>query len=86
MKIKLSRHAKNELERRKIPEGFVESVLEHPQQIIDDPEGVRIYQSRVDFGGGKIFLLRVFVSGEGDASKVATVYRTSKIAKYWRKT
>lgn len=65
---------------------MVESLLRGPQQIVDEEEGVQVYQSQVDFGSGKIYLLRAFVASEGDRRTVVTVYRTSKIDKYWRKS
>jgi len=38
----------------------------------------------MDFGKGKIFLLRVVVVDSVEPAVVVTVYRTSKINKYWR--
>jgi hypothetical protein len=46
--------------------------------------GKKAYQSQLDFGGGKIFLLRAIVDETVDPAMVVTVYRTSKISKYWR--
>ncbi|RUR85001.1 hypothetical protein PCC6912_11170 [Chlorogloeopsis fritschii PCC 6912] len=72
------------MERRRISLSLVESVLDNPQQIIQEKEGRKAYQSQVDFGDGKIFLLRVLVADDVDPKVVITVYRTSKIEKYWR--
>jgi len=44
----------------------------------------KVYQSKVDFGEGKIFLIRAVVDDTIIPATVVTVYRTSKIAKYWR--
>jgi hypothetical protein len=60
------------------------AVLANPQQVIDLPAGKKAYQSQLDFGGGRIFLLRVIVAVDVDPHLVVTVYRTTKIAKYWR--
>jgi hypothetical protein len=84
MRYKISRHAQTEMERRGIPLSLVESVLDNPQQIVTEREGRKVYQSQVEFGNGKIFLLRVIVADEVDPKVVITVYRTSKIEKYWR--
>lgn len=81
-----SRHALEELARRGIPQALVDSVLQRPQQIVPEQNGRVAYQSRVDFGGGKIFLLRAIVVGSTDPAVVVTVYRTSKIDKYWSET
>ena len=74
------------MERRRIPLPMLESVLENPQQVSMERDGRKVYQSRVDFGGGKIFLLRAIAVEGVDATIVVTVYRTSKIEKYWRVT
>jgi hypothetical protein len=63
---------------------MLESVLENPQQVLAERGGKKAYQSQLDFGGGKIFLLRAIVDETVDPAMVVTVYRTSKIGKYWR--
>jgi hypothetical protein len=50
MKFRLSRHARDELDRRSIPLEVVESVLDGPQQVVAAMGGRKAYQSRVDFG------------------------------------
>lgn len=84
MKFRLSRHAKEELERRMIPRELLDSVLENPQQVVPDYGGKKAYQSKLDFGGGRIYLLRAIINDLVDPATVVTVYRTSKIDRYWR--
>lgn len=84
MTYKISRHAQTEMERRGIYLSLVESVLENPQQILLERDGRKVYQSKVDFGNGKLFLLRVIVADDIDPNVVITVYRTTKVDKYWR--
>ena len=84
MKFRLSNHAREEMERRGIPLALVESVLDSPQQVVIEKSGKEGYQSQIDFGDGRIFLLRVIVAYDVDPTVVITVYRTSKIEKYWR--
>jgi hypothetical protein len=84
MKFRLSRHAKKEMGRRAIAMELLESVLKDPQQLIEQPDGKKVYQSQLDFEGGKIFLLRDVVAELADSALVVTVYRTKKIGKYWR--
>jgi hypothetical protein len=84
MKYTLSRHARQEMQRRKISQEMVEQVLTRPQQIIPQEPGKKIYQSQLDCGDGKIFLVRVVVADEISPPVVVTVYRTKKISKYWR--
>ena len=82
--FKLSRHVREEMERRSIPLNLLESVLDIPQQIVSERGGKKAYQSQLDFGGGKIFLVRAIVDKTVAPPMVVTVYRTSKITKYWR--
>jgi hypothetical protein len=84
MTFRYSDHASKELRRRAIPREHADSVLESPQQIVPDNTGNKVYQSKIDFGGGEIYLLRLFVNDKVDPAVVITVYRTSKIEKYWR--
>ncbi len=57
LNFKLSRHVREEMERRSILLTMLESVLENPQQVLPERGGKKAYQSQLDFGGGKIFLL-----------------------------
>ena len=84
MKFKYTRHAEEEMLRRQIPREIVESVLNTPHQIVDEYGDKKAYQSKIDFGGGKVYLVRVVVDDTVDPKSVITVYRTSKITKYWR--
>ena len=84
MKFKISQHASEEMQRRAIPLTLLETVLQNPQQVVSEYGGKKAYQSRVDFGEGKIFLLRAIVDDKVEPAIVITVYRTSKISKYWR--
>lgn len=83
MEYRFSRHAQTEMERRKISVDLVESVLDNPQQVISEKEGRKAYQSKIDVGG-RAFLLRVIVVDDVEPAVVITVYKTSKIDKYWR--
>jgi hypothetical protein len=83
MKFKLSRHARQEMERRAIPLELLQSVMQNPQQVVP-AGGKKAYQSQLDFGGGRIFRLRAIVVDDVDPPLVVTVYRTQKIGKYWR--
>jgi hypothetical protein len=80
----ISRHAQEEPRRRAIPMPLLESVLHNPQQIMPQADGTKAYQSQLDFGGGQVYLLRAIVNDTVDPAVVVTVYRTSKIKKYWR--
>lgn len=85
MEFTLSDHAKAEMAHRGISPGVVEKVLESPEQVVPEQRGIEVFQSRHDFGD-KIFLVRVVVDRNVAPAMVVTVYRTSKISKYWRKS
>ncbi|MFN8452781.1 MAG: DUF4258 domain-containing protein [Anaerolineae bacterium] len=72
-------HALKELQRRSIPMSVVMNTLEHPDQVVPNVEDRVAYQKIIEISG-KRYLLRVIVEN-GDT--VVTVYRTSKITKYW---
>ncbi len=72
-------HALRELQRRSIPMQVVQDALEHPDQIVPNVEGREAYQKVIEVSD-KRYLLRIIVE-HGDT--VVTVYRTSKVKKYW---
>lgn len=82
MNYRLSAHAREELVRRQIPLALVEGVLSSPEQKVPGHEGILCCQSRVMING-TAYLLRAMVNEATDPPTVITVYRTSKIAKYW---
>ncbi|HET6455360.1 MAG TPA: DUF4258 domain-containing protein [Armatimonadota bacterium] len=83
MKFRITEHAKKEITRRQIPESALQEVLDNPEQVLPEESGRKAYQSRLDFGG-KMYLVRAIVEDDIKPAVVVTVYRTSKIAKYWR--
>ena len=78
-----SKHLHKELDRRKIPRDLLEQVLQRPEQKVPELDNITCFQSLVEIGG-KSYLLRVMVNEMVDPHVVITVYRTSKISKYWR--
>ena len=84
MDFRFSSHALEEMERRGIPIGMLESVLNSPQQVVAERDGKKAYQSQIDFGGGRMLLLRAIVNDALDPAVIITVYRTRNIQKYWR--
>lgn len=83
MEFRITDHARKELSRRQIPESALQEVLDNPEQIVPEESGRKAYQSRLDFGG-KMYLVRAIMEDDIKPAAVVTVYRTSKIAKYWR--
>ena len=84
MRLLISRHAEEEMVRRQIPREWLDSVLASPEQRVPQPGGKEILQSRFTSGDGKMYLLRAVAATRKVPPVVVTVYRTSKIEKYWR--
>ncbi|MDX2127419.1 MAG: hypothetical protein SFU91_00100 [Chloroherpetonaceae bacterium] len=76
-------YAKKEIIRRNINIALVEKTLQTPDQFFQDEGNIWVYQSKVDIGEEKLYLLRIFVA-EDEPKRVITLYLTSKINKYWR--
>jgi hypothetical protein len=74
-----------EMARRGITQQEVRDVLENPEQMKMVRKGRAVYQAKqVINEPSKTYLLRVFVDIDIRPPHVVTVYRTSKIEKYWR--
>lgn len=85
MDFRLTRHAEWEMTRRGIPFALLHAVLQHPEQRLADQSspGRWIHQSRFRFEDGKMYVLRVVVAEDEQPPLIITVYRTSKVEKYW---
>ena len=77
-------HASFEMRRRGVDEETVQRVLATPGQRIRIRPGRDVLQSKVMAGDPpKTSLVRIFVDVDRRPAEVVTVYRTSKVAKYW---
>ncbi|HHT9152960.1 MAG TPA: DUF4258 domain-containing protein [Candidatus Hypogeohydataceae bacterium YC40] len=86
LNTQISAHARFEMERRQIPESLVCEVALSPQQILLARKGRKVYQSKfIDPIQDKEMLLRVVTIESGNDLHVVTVYKTSKVEKYWQK-
>jgi hypothetical protein len=79
----LTGHARWQAARRGIAESTALGVAVSPEQILVVRSGREVRQSLVTFPNGARQLVRVVVDTGGSDMKVVTVYRTSKVAKYW---
>lgn len=79
MNFVFSKHALEQMELRKIPKDVVKKILANPQQIKAEG-GKKVYQSIVEDGN---YLIRIFVNQSKNPRIVITVYKTSKISKYY---
>jgi hypothetical protein len=82
---RLTDHARMEMARRQISETEVARVLAVPEQSEIVHEGRAVYQSQISLSeSSKTYVLRVFVDIDREPPEVVTVYRNSKVQKYWR--
>jgi len=85
VEYRLSDHAREEMRRRQIAAEDIAKVLGAPEQRETVRQGQEVFQSRIEWGEpSRTYLLRVFADIDCEPPIVVTVYRTSKIAKYWR--
>jgi hypothetical protein len=79
-----SKHAKEQMLRRGITHEAVMSVITHPEEILADDEDptVMIFQSLIK-ENNRWFLLRVFINKDKATHEIITLYKTSKIQKYY---
>ena len=84
MDFVFSKHAEEQLFRRSLDRNIVELVVLNPEQILEDEndEDIIIYQSIVN-EDSKLFLYRIFVNTKLLPNVIVTVYRTTKIEKYY---
>jgi len=84
MRFQISRHAREEMRLRGLPEDLVDAVLQNPLQIVNEYGNKKAFQSIVNLGTGKDYLVRVIVNDSVEPANVVTAYKTSRIKKYWR--
>jgi len=84
MNIVFSKHSCEQMFRRGINHETVMRVVSQPDQTIadNDEPTIIIYQSLVK-EDNQMFLLRVFVNREKLPNVIVTVYKTTKISKYY---
>jgi hypothetical protein len=74
-----SKHALQQMELRNISKRVVEDVILTPQQIRNEGDK-KVYQSVVENGK---YLIRIFVNHKKKPRVIITVYKTTKINKYY---
>ncbi len=86
-KLALSEHARVQAARRGVSDATALEVARSPEQRQAVRQGREVRQSRIaDAASGKLYLVRVVVDSSPEGESVVTVYRTSKIDKYWSTT
>lgn len=86
MEVILKGHARFEAERRGVSEEFIRHVVNNPQQkLLSKRNRVIVQNKYYDQAERKDMLLRVIGIETSAKFDVITVYKTSKISKYWKK-
>ena len=84
MELIVTDHARFEAQRRHIDLDLALSIIGNPQQKIPSRKNRAVLQGRhYDNIENKEMLLRAIVEPAGDTLKVISIYKTSRIAKYW---
>ena len=84
MELVITDHARFEARRRHIDLELALSIIQNPQQKIPSKKDRVVFQGRYhDTIENKEMLLRAIVEPSGDTIKVISLYKTSKIDKYW---
>ena len=84
MDVVISDHARFEIVHRQLSEEVVRSIAQNPQQVVKLRKGRKACNEYSADDRGEM-LLRVICEERHDLLFVVTVYRTSKIDKYWGK-
>lgn len=82
MNYTFSKHSIERLEERQIPITIAEEILKNPDEIIENHDGLTIYQGLKTFEDSKNYLVRIYVNTQVDPITVVTAIRTTKIKKY----
>ncbi|HEV8614564.1 MAG TPA: DUF4258 domain-containing protein [Methylomirabilota bacterium] len=81
----ISDHARFEMERRGIADDLVQKIVASAEQRLPVHEGRVVLHSRVMMGTPpRMYLVRVVVDIDRWPAEVVTVYRTTKVDRYWR--
>jgi len=84
LEVVIKGHAGFETERRDISEELIKFVVKNPQQKLPSKKGRVIVQNKYyDEVEKKEMLIRVIGLETSEKFNVVTVYKTSKISKYW---
>lgn len=81
-KFIFSKHSIEQMGNRNISKEIALKILEDPKEIIFENEQT-IYQSIIPFDNGKEYLVRIIVNSMKNPKTVITVYKTSKLKKYY---
>jgi hypothetical protein len=84
MDYTFSKHAEEQMQRRNINRKDIDTAMLYPDQMLADSEntGITIYHFLLK-ENEQMFLLRVFVNTIRNPNVIVTLYKTTKIQKYY---
>jgi thymidine phosphorylase len=77
-----SHHALDRMRSRKIDQSVVEQVLSMPDSVTTQKDSATVYQAMLK-DGDKYYMFRVFVNELATPKNIISIYKTSKISKYY---
>jgi hypothetical protein len=83
LNFSISKYAVEEMARPQISLEQLESLMNHPDQIVEAHGGLVCYQC-LSTKNGKPGLLRAIINDASNPKNIVTIYRTTKIKKYWK--
>lgn len=86
MDFDFSIHSTEQMTVRGISFSQIIEVLENPDQVIIDSDisDIVVYQSVFNNMEGGNYMIRVFVNRTKNPKLIVTVYKTTKVSKYWK--
>ena len=69
---------------REISDAVLAAVMMCLGQVVPEKNDLMAYQSMVTFDDGVTLLVRAIVENRTRPMRAITIYRTSKVTKYWR--
>lgn len=84
-KIEFTKHALEEADKRNINVKIIEKIVKNPEQKIKTVNNRFICQELIEFENKKQYVVRVITEETETIIKIITLYKSSKISKYWGK-
>ena len=82
MTFQFSQHALKQMDLRGISREMVDNILLAPEQTVEQ-ENLIVFQNIIKDSMEQRYLIRVFINFDKTPPLIVTVYRTSKIEKYY---
>ncbi|MBA3648287.1 MAG: DUF4258 domain-containing protein [Chitinophagales bacterium] len=81
MEFIFSTHAREQMHERKIIQQIIIQIINQPDEIVTQSD-LQVFQGLIK-ENGKSYLIRIFVNVALHPNLIITVYKTSKISKYY---